>query len=295
MVDPSRERTTHADGTRPSTNVASSHQSRARDARHRREPVGVWGEQKERKAKQCKQIALSAPLATSNHSNSNNLNRRRSSSSNRTDASAVTSVRKQSARWTPSAFMHLQVGGVGSEFAEKVMVEPPVTVDLGINSHVAPDVLCDSLCIALELGAVKPWLFGPVKDSGCKVLYPGSRVQRVRTRSDRKVEEDSVTLIEVKGEIQPVVEGHDVERVTATLKNPHRYGIHRRNIRDKLRVKVGVRIIAARDTMSAMAKLTDEIEESTSDVFVYGLVSHSVMCSHDELLRARLSFFLSAS
>ena len=47
--------------------------------------------------------------------------------------------------------------------------------------------------------------------------------------------------------------------------------------------------------MSAMAQLTGQIEESTSDVIDYGLVSHSMMFSRNELQRARLSYLLSES
>ena len=106
-------------------------------------------------------------------------------------------------------------------------------------------------------------------ESGCKV-DPGSRVQRVLNRSDCKVEKDTVILDEVKGEISHVVEGHDVERGTAILKNPHRYEIYRRNTRDKLRVEIDVRIVVTKEMMSAMVKLGKEIEKSTFDVIQHG-------------------------
>ena len=50
-------------------------------------------------------------------------------------------------------------------------------------------------------------------------------------------------------------QGHDVERVPAIPKNPHHSEIHRRNIRDKLRVESDVRTIITKNTMSVMAKL----------------------------------------
>ena len=46
-----------------------------------------------------------------------------------------------------------------------------------------------------------------MKESGCQV-DPGSRVERVLTRSDCKVEKDTVTLDKEKGEISFVVESH---------------------------------------------------------------------------------------
>ena len=129
-----------------------------------------------------------------------------------------------------SSISKLEASTLTTGFAKKVMLEPPATVDLGLNSAVAHDVSYDS-----ELGALRPWSVGPVKESGCKVLDPGSRVQRVLTRSDGKVEKDTVTLIEMEGEISFVGERHDVERVTATFKNPRRDEIYGRNIRDMLR------------------------------------------------------------
>ena len=46
----------------------------------------------------------------------------------------------------------------------------------------------------------------------------------------------------------------------------------------------------AKDMMSAMVKLTEEIEESTSHVIDYGMVSHFMTRPHDKLWRAmRLS------
>ena len=63
------------------------------------------------------------------------------------------------------------------------------------------------------------------------------------TKSDSRVEENLVTLDEEKGEITYVEEGHDVERVTAIL-------------RDRCRQGHGVSVV----------KLATETEESTSDV-----------------------------
>ena len=86
------------------------------------------------------------------------------------------------------------------------------------------DVPHDSLFTASELGVLEPCSLGPVKESSCKV-HPGSRVQRVFTRSDRKVEVGSVTLIEDECEVPFVV-------LTAIVKNPHRCEIYWRNARD---------------------------------------------------------------
>ena len=107
------------------------------------------------------------------------------------------------------------------------MFEPLATVGLGFNSTAVHDVSYESLFVASELGASKPWLFGLAKGSSCKVMDP--HVQRVLIGSDGEVKEDTVTLNEEKGHIPSI------------LKNPHRYQIYRRNIRDKLRVEIGVR------------------------------------------------------
>ena len=45
-------------------------------------------------------------------------------------------------------------------------------------------------------------------------------MQRLLTGSDGKVAKDVVTLDEEQGEIMLVEKGHDVERVSAILKNP---------------------------------------------------------------------------
>ena len=47
-------------------------------------------------------------------------------------------------------------------------------------------------------------------------------MQRVLTRSNCKVEEDTVTSTEEKGDISYAFEGHDVEYVTAILERPYR-------------------------------------------------------------------------
>merc|ERR1712012_1109683 len=173
--------------------------------------------------------------------------------------------------------------------AKKLMVEPPATVGLGLCSAAIHDVSYDSLFTAMELSALKPWLVRPTKESDCTVTDCGSHVKRVLTRSDGKVETDIVTINEEKGEVSFVEEGHDVERVTAILKNPYRYEIYQRNIRDKMRVAFGVRSVVAKDTMSRMVKLAREIDESASDVVGYGMVSHPMTCSRDQVWRAMLS------
>ena len=75
-----------------------------------------------------------------------------------------------------------------------------MTVDLYLNSVAIPDVLCDSLFTTLELGTLKPWLVRSVKESDRKVADCGSHVQLVVTRGDNKVEKDTVTLDEEKGQ-----------------------------------------------------------------------------------------------
>ena len=94
-----------------------------------------------------------------------------------------------------------------------------------------------------------------MKESDCKVTDCGSRVQRVLVQSVDKVEKGTVTLNEEKSENACGDEDHDVERVPAIPKNPHHSEIHRRNVRDKLRVETDVRTITTKNTMSVMAKL----------------------------------------
>ena len=48
----------------------------------------------------------------------------------------------------------------------------------------------------MVLSAFKSWTVELVEESGCEVIDGGSRVQRVLTRSDGKVEKDTVTPIE---------------------------------------------------------------------------------------------------
>ena len=137
--------------------------------------------------------------------------------------------------------------------AKKFVEEPSATVGLGLNSAAIHDVSYDSLLfIALEYSACKSWLVRFVKESDCKVTDYDSHVQRVLTRSDCRVEADIVTLVEEKGEALFVVEGHDVERVTAKLKNPHCSEIYRRNARDKLRTLT--------DAASEMVKLVGRLK-----------------------------------
>ena len=49
------------------------------------------------------------------------------------------------------------------------------------------------------------------------------------------------------------------------------------NDRDKLRVKIGVRLVTAKDSISARVKLATEIEESTFRATDYGMGSHLTM------------------
>ena len=44
------------------------------------------------------------------------------------------------------------------------------------------------------------------------------------------------------------------------------------------------------DTMSAMVKLAEEIEESSPDVIGYGMAFHPTTSSRDKVCRAALSF-----
>lgn len=55
---------------------------------------------------------------------------------------------------------------------------------------------------------------------------------------------------------------HDVERVTAVLKNPYRSDIYWRNARDKMWAEIDVLTVVAKDAMPAMMKLATEIGES---------------------------------
>ena len=87
-------------------------------------------------------------------------------------------------------------------------------------------------------------MVGPAKVSDCKVTDCGSHMQRVISKFDGEVDKDTVTLDEEKGEIAFIEEGHDVERVAATHKNPHRYEMYRRNVRDRLRMEIGVKTTA---------------------------------------------------
>ena len=93
---------------------------------------------------------------------------------------------------------------------------------------------------------------------------------------------DTVTLDEEKGEIAFMEEGHDVERVVATHKNPHRYEMYRRNVRDRLRVEIGVKTTAL-----SMMKLAERL-----NVINYEVVYHFVTCARDELRRAVRRFSL---
>ena len=83
-----------------------------------------------------------------------------------------------------------------------------------------------------------------------------------------------------------VDEGHDIRHVTAVHRNLYRNEIQRRNVRDKLRVEIERADHRRQGHMSAMAKLTGEIEESTSDVIDYGLASHPMTLSQGKLWRA---------
>ena len=81
-----------------------------------------------------------------------------------------------------------------------------------------------------------------------------------------KVEMDTVTLNEEKDENTYGDEGHAVELVTGTHKNPHYAKVYRRNTRDRLHVEIDVRTSTAEDTKSTMAKLMGTAEESTCGV-----------------------------
>ena len=77
---------------------------------------------------------------------------------------------------------------------------------------------------------------------------------------------DTATLNEEEGEETYGDEDHAVEFVTGTHKNPHNSKIYLRNTRDRLHLEIDVRTTTAEDTMSAMAKLMNTTEESTSGV-----------------------------
>ena len=110
-----------------------------------------------------------------------------------------------------------------------------------------------------------------MKESDRKVTDRSTCLQHALTPYGR-TEEDIVTVDEDNGPDTHVDEGHDAEHITATHKDLNDYETYRRNVRDKLQVEIGVPTAVAKNTMSAMAKLTGEIEESTSDVIDYGLV-----------------------
>jgi len=137
---------------------------------------------------------------------------------------------------------------------------------------------------------LKPWLIRDVDQSNFKITDCGSHVERVVQRLGCKEERDRVTLNEEGGEVSYGEEGAGVERVVAILKNPLRYEIYQRNVRDKMRVEWSLPCDVAQKTMSRMVKLAREIEESASDVVGYGMVSHPMTSSRDKLWRAMLSF-----
>ena len=51
-----------------------------------------------------------------------------------------------------------------------------------------------------------------------------------------------------------------------------------------------MRVVAVKDTMSAMVKPTTDIAESAFDAIDYGMVSYLTTHFHDELGKAMLSF-----
>ena len=105
-----------------------------------------------------------------------------------------------------------------------------------------------------------------MKESDCKVTDCSSHVQHVPTKCDGKVVKDTVTPDAEMGKVTCGDEGHHVEHVTANHKNLRRHEIFLRNTRVKLRVKIGVQITAATDTMSTTAELTDESRRLMSSI-----------------------------
>jgi hypothetical protein len=174
--------------------------------------------------------------------------------------------------------------------ARKVMVQPPATVGLGLCSAPISGVSYDSLFVALELTTLKPWLIRDVDQSNFKFTDCVSHVERVVQRPGCKEEKDKVTVNEEKGEVSYQAVGADVERVAAILKNPSRFEVYQRTVRDKMRVEWALPYDVAQNTMSKMAKLAREIDESASDVVGYGMVSHTMTSSRDRVWRAMLSF-----
>ena len=65
-----------------------------------------------------------------------------------------------------------------------------------------------------------------MKESDCKVIDCGSRVQRVQIQSVDKVEKDTVTFSKEKSENACGDEDHDVKRVPAIPRNLHHSEIH---------------------------------------------------------------------
>ena len=161
--------------------------------------------------------------------------------------------------------------------ARKLVVEPPVTVVLGLCAAAIHDFSRDSLFAVMEFERFE--IVVGQAESDCKVTDCGSHVQRVLTRSSVKVRQD--------------IDSRWREGCNPILENPYRFEIHQKNIRDKMRVEVGVRSVVAKDPVLAMVKLAMEIEELALDVIGYGTVSHPMTSSRGKLWRTMFS--LSAS
>ena len=57
-----------------------------------------------------------------------------------------------------------------------------------------------------------------------------------------------------------------------------------------VQVEFGVPSVVAKETLSARGKLAEKIEESSSDVTGFGIVSHPIVFSREKVWRAMLAF-----
>ena len=301
-MGPYGQRIALADGARPSTSVASNHESRAgsaRDRTGRRERNGEMGARVNGE-KRKQHAARRIPLPNRKHRKHNHCGRSSSSngSCSRSDAASVTTVPvfiaidgghwvRNCLRGRPmeiEAFERNVLSGFRAcsnisksevaaliDFAtksvKKLVVEPLPIVDLGLCSAAIYDVSYDSLSLSLSLHCV-----------GVQAC------ERVRLQSDVSWFARAACSYQ-----------YVIELVTAILLDLYWYEVYQEDSRDKSRVKVGARIFAARDTMSTIVMLAMKAEESACDVNDYSTISHFLTYSCDELRRAVLSFFLSAN
>ena len=149
LVDPCGRRTTHADGARPSTSVASSHEGRTGNARDRTDRRERKGEMGARDNGEKRKQHLARCLSLSNHSNNSNdtfstNNSSSNGSGSRVDAALVTcltlvrrcdwlcvqlcklqsSLAKGLHRNTISCYLNVILVSMGLETARGVVTKP---------------------------------------------------------------------------------------------------------------------------------------------------------------------------